>query len=131
MKTPLVTLVVCAAVAFVSAQQAQTPAPQDQKPAPDVSVTGCLLQGSAPSVFLVDNARRDPTDRNEKPLKYMVIVGAEGVTLRPHLNHEVQLTGQPEVKPAPAPGQKVEEKDLPKFTAKTITMVSDTCSASR
>ena len=130
MKTPLVMLALCATVAFVGAQ-AQNPDPQNQKPAPDVSVTGCLLQGSAPSVFLLDNARRDPTDRNEKAVKYMVVVGAQDVTLRTHLNHEVQLTGQPEVKPAPEPGQKVEEKDLAKFTAKTITMVSDTCSTSR
>ena len=39
--------------------------------------------------------------------------------------------GQAEAKtaPEPQPGKKVDEKDLPKLQAKSLTMVSDTCTA--
>jgi hypothetical protein len=33
--------------------------------------------------------------------------------------------------PPPTPGQKTPEKDLPKFQLKTLTMVSESCTAAR
>jgi hypothetical protein len=104
------------------------PAQADAK-APEVVVQGCVIQGSAPTVFILDNARVDPEDKNEKANTYVLISSSEDLSLRAHLNHEVKVTGLAEVKsvPVPPPGQKVAEKDLPKFTAKAITMVADRC----
>jgi hypothetical protein len=46
-----------------------------------------------------------------------------------HLNKEVTVTGEAELKTPPTPpaGQKVQEKDLPKFTAKAVSVVADRC----
>jgi hypothetical protein len=94
-----------------------------------VTLTGCLVQGSAPTVFLFENAKIDPKDKAEKGVKYLVMVSDEDLNLRTHLNHEVELVGKVELKPEPPAGQKVTEKDLSIFTAKTLTKVSDTCGA--
>ena len=112
-------------------QQQQQPAAPQQTADKDVIVTGCVLQGSAPTVFILDNARVDPEDRNEKSRTYVLVASAEDLMLRSHLNHEVRVTGLAELKtvPVPPPGQKVAEKDLPKFTAKAITMVADRCTS--
>jgi hypothetical protein len=145
MKTAVTALVVCFAFAisvagFQGSQAGQTgqtapqtqPPPTQQKPAmPDVTLTGCIVQGSAPTVFIFDNAKKDPKNTNEKGVRYVAVIAAEDVDLRKNLNHEVQMTGQIELKAAPPAGQKVEEKDLPRFSAKALTSLSDTCGAVR
>jgi hypothetical protein len=150
MKTAVTALVVCFAVAVsvsVSGFQGQTgqgqtpptqqpptqqPPPTQQKPAmPEVTLTGCIVQGSSPTVFIFDNAKKDPKSTTEKGVRYVAVIAAEDVDLRKNLNHEVQMTGQIELKAAPPAGQKVEEKDLPRFSAKTLTSLSDTCGAVR
>lgn len=119
-------------------QQQQTPPtpptpPQppvvQEKTVPEVVLTGCLVQGSEPTVFLFEKALKDPKSTTEKAGRYLLVVAAEDVDLRTHLNHQIRVSGIPDNKPQPAPGQKVEEKDLPKFSAKSVTMVADTCSA--
>lgn len=135
MKRLITTLGVCLAIGVGAAaqqqqQQQQQPDPQSQKPATqEVTLTGCLVQGSVPTVFLFDNAKKDPANKEEKGVKYFVVVGTEDLNLRNHLNHEVRIVGIWDGKVAPATG-KVEEKDLPRFTAKSVTMVADTCTAS-
>jgi len=141
MKTALTALAVCVAVGASTAafqQQQQTPPTQqqaqqivgdDQKTPPDVTLTGCLVQGSTPSVFLFDNARKDLKDKAEKGVRYLVLIAGEDLDLRAHLNHEVTMTGRIELKPALPAGQKPAEKDLPTFATKNVTMVADTCSA--
>jgi hypothetical protein len=134
MKLALASLVCAAFVATAAAYQGQDPppvqnpppAPAQEKTVPDVTLTGCLLQGSSPSVFIFDNARKDPKSNTEKGARYLVVLGAEDLNLRPHLNHEVQMIGQIEAKVPPT--GKVEEKDLLKFTTKSVVMVSNTCS---
>ena len=101
-------------------------APQEKTP-PEVILTGCLVQGSGPAVFIFENAKLDPKNAEEKPSKFLVVVAAEDLSLRTHLNHQVRITGATDGKPQPQAGQKVEEKDLPKFSARTVTMVADTC----
>jgi len=143
MKIALTALAVCLAVTASTAAfqtphpgQQQTPPTQgqqivgdDQKTPPDVTLTGCLIQGSTPSVFLFDNARKDAKSTTEKGVRYLVLISGEDLDLRTHLNHEVAMTGRIELKPAPAAGQKPTEKDLPTFATKNVTMVSDTCTA--
>ena len=145
MKTLVTALVVSVAVVGLSAhqnppppvqqqqqQQATPPQQPQQQKMPDVVLTGCLVQGSTPSVFLFQNVRRDPKSTTEPAVKYVVVASTEDLNLRTHLNHEVQITGLSEVgKVAPPTTQKVEEKDLPRFSAKAVTMVADTCGSSR
>jgi hypothetical protein len=118
------------ATALVAAQN-QPPAAKapSQVPGTDSSITGCLIQGSGPSVFILDNARMSATDKTEKGKTYLLAAGTPDVNFRAQVNHEVTVTGTAEAKVAPVPpaGQKVAEKDLPKLTAKSITQVADTC----
>ena len=131
MKKLFSTLAVCFAVgAGASAMQQQTtppPDPQNQKPAPqEITLTGCVIQGSGPTVFIFDNAKKDPTSDTEKAVKYVVVAGPQDLNLRSHLNHKVLIVGTSDGRTAPMT-PKVEEKDLPRFTAKSVTMVADTC----
>lgn len=114
-------------IAAVAGFQAQTPRPAPAQPPPDVTLRGCVLQGSAPAVFVLDNAKKDPKSTTEKGVRYLLIAGTEDLMLRAHVNHLVEMIGQVVAKPAPRAGQPVTEKDLSTFTAKSLTMVADTC----
>jgi len=128
MKKLITTFAVCLSVgAGASAmQQQQTPPDPQKPPTQEITLTGCLIQGTTPTVFIFDKARKDPKSPTEKAVKYVVVPSAADLNLRPHLNHEVQIVGVWDGRSAPATGN-VEEKDLPRFTAKTVTMVADTC----
>jgi len=151
MKTALTALAVCMTLA-VSAAAFQTPPPAQQQqqqqaapppaqpaqaqdpqktPPPDVTLTGCLVQGSTPAIYLFDNAKKDRNDKGEKAMKYLVLISGEDLDLRSHLNKEVTMTGRVELKPAPAPGKPVLEKDLSTFATKSVTLVSDTCGSAK
>jgi hypothetical protein len=109
----------------------RTPAEPQQPASKEITVTGCVTQGSSPTVFVLDNARQKPEDRSEKAASYILIASGEDLNFKTYLNQEVQVTGAPKIKTAPAPappaGQKAAEKDLPKFSAKMVTTVSDRC----
>jgi len=110
--------------------QTQPPQPQtQQQKAPEVTLTGCVIQGSAPSIFLLSGAKKDPDNVKEIGTTYFLVADSEDLNLKAHLNHSVRITGVAEMKtpPVPPPGGKVEEKDLLKFSAKAATMVSDRC----
>jgi hypothetical protein len=130
MKTFVTAIAVCFLVAGLSARQDPASPQTPQKPAvAEVTLTGCLVQGSTPAVFIFENARKDPKSTTEPALKYIVVTSTEDLNLRNHLNHQVRISGLPDGKVAPPTTQKVEEKDLPKLSAKTVTMVADTCSS--
>ena len=131
MKRLISTLAVCLTVGVGASAMQQTPPPNPQTqpqtpPTQEITLTGCLIQGTTPTVFIFDKARKDPKSPTEKAVKYVVVPSAADLNLRPHLNHEVQIIGVWDGRTAPAT-DKVEEKDLPRFTAKSVTMVSDTC----
>ena len=130
MKTFVTAVAVCFVVAGLSARQDPTSPQTPQKPAvAEITVTGCLVQGSTPAVFIFENVRKDPKSTTEPALKYVVIASTEDLNLRNHLNHQVRISGVPDGKVAPPTTSKVEEKDLPRLSAKSVTMVADTCSA--
>ena len=131
MKTVLTTLAMFAIVAASLAARQEQQAPPTQKDPVDVMLTGCLVQGSAPDVFLFDNAKKDPKSTTEKGERYLIVASAEDLPLRTNLNHEVQMTGKITTKPALPPGQKPTEKDLSIFATRTVTVVSDTCGGAR
>ena len=106
---------------------------------PDVTLTGCIVQGSTSTVFIFDNAKKDPNSALEKGARYLLTSVVEDVDLRTHLNHEVRIVAEVDLKvsampvrePAgskPGPG---EERTLPRLNAKSLTMVSNTCSLVR
>lgn len=124
------------AVAQVSQQAPPTPqtqAQQEQTAQPDVNLTGCLVQGSAPTVFILEDARLDPEDATEKAKAYVVVAGTEDLFLRNHVNAKITIRGAAEEKMVPEPpaGEKVNEQDLPKLTAKSVVPVADTCTPIR
>ena len=99
----------------------------DQK-APDVTITGCLVQGSGPTVFILENAKSSTAPATEKGQKY-VLDAASGakVEFTSHLNHQVRIVGMADTKAGEAAAPSSNEKDLPKLSARTVTMVADTC----
>jgi hypothetical protein len=128
----LVGFIAASALAFAQSTTPptpQTPADPQQPASKEITVTGCVTQGSSPTVFVLDNARQKPEDRSEKAASYILLASGEDLNFKTYLNQEVQVTGAPEMKTTPAPpaGQKAAEKDLPKFSAKMVTTVSDRC----
>lgn len=131
MKTFVTAIAVSFLVAGLSARQDPVSPQTPQKPAvAEITVTGCLVQGSTPEVFIFENVRKDPKSTTEPAVKYIVIAATEDLNLQSSLNHEVRIVGQPDGKVAPPTTQKVEEKDLPRLSAKSLTVVADTCSTS-
>jgi hypothetical protein len=128
MKYLVASLVVCLAAVGVYAQQ--NPPTEQRKPA-EVEVTGCVVQGSSPSVQILQNARQDPKDPTEKGLKFLLMPASADLSIKGHLNHEVRVIGVSDGRPAPTMDQKVEEKDLPVLQVKTLVMIAPTCAAAR
>jgi hypothetical protein len=114
------------AAALVSAQAAAQSAqrPQTVKPV-EITVTGCLVQGSTPTIFVLDKAKKDPASRTERAVSYVVINQIEDMDLTQFLNHQVLVTGTPDLRVTPERPRS--EKELPTFTATAIADVSDTC----
>ena len=129
MKYLIASLVVCLAAGTGVLAQQNPPTPQT-KPIPppvEVALTGCVIQGSSPSVLVFHNARKDPKDPAEKGVKFLLMVTDPDMNIRGHVNHQVEVTGTTDGRPAPPADQKVEEKDLPVLTVKTLTMIAPTC----
>ena len=102
--------------------------PQDQKMI-DVELTGCLVQGSGPTVFIIENAKTEAQTEAEKGKTFVLVSGAEKLEFTTHLNKKVKISGSAENKtvPTPKPGEQVEEKDLPRLSVRSVTHVADTC----
>ena len=136
MKATMTAFVAGAVVAMgMTVAQAQQAPTEQQKQPPEVILTGCIVQGSSPTVFLFENAKKDPANATDKGLKYLLVATAEDVDLRTHLNHEVRVVGEIDLKvvalPVTPPDKPQGESALPKLNAKSITMVSNTCSMAR
>jgi len=140
-----------------AASQEQSPSiPSPTTQTEDQSLTGCLIQGSAPAIFLLENARATVEAASVMPsgsassaaqgdrsttssgasrgLTYLVTASAASVDLKGQLNHQVTITGTGDTEvvstpaQAPSPNARMNEKDLPKLAAKTVTKIADTCS---
>lgn len=116
----LVTLAIAAGT--VAAQSV----PQDPPKSADITVTGCLIQGSGPTVFLLDNAKVNPSDTNEKGVRYLVINMMEDVNLVANLDHELTIVGTPAYKLDSTIG-KTDESKLPTLTTKSVVVAADRC----
>ena len=161
MRRDLYSLLAALAVAgtFVSAQspapasqdpavtvQVQQPAASSASESKDTTLVGCLVQGSGPNVFIIENAKASSASASDKGQSYVLAVapGSTSVDFRTQLNKQVRIVGMTEggtVTVAPAAGAsrstttvetptasvRIEEKDMPKFSAKTVARVGDTC----
>lgn len=126
--------------AAVHAIQAAQTVPLQRRGLPEVVLTGCIVQGSTPTTFIFDNARKDPNNAVEKGERYALTSTIEDVDLRTHLNHEVRITGEVDLRvsamPVPDRGgsatqRAADERTLPRLNAKSLTMVSNRCPSAR
>ena len=102
--------------------------------ATDITVTGCLIQGSAPNVWVLENAKMSTAAATDKGKSYVVVVTG-AADLKPHLNHQVRIVGaesaasRPPAPSARRPRRSTDEASFPKLNARTVTMVANTCPA--
>ncbi len=96
-----------------------------------VTVTGCLTQGSSPSIFILQHAKADAQRKTDPGMDYLVVSGASTVKLAANVNHEVTITGAADMSAnaSPKAGQKTGERDLPTLEARNLTSIADSCAA--
>jgi hypothetical protein len=97
---------------------------QDSK---DITLTGCLVQGSSPTVFVLENAKLSTAPAGDKGKSYVVVVSG-AADLKPHLDHQVRIVGGESIAAASA-DRKEGEASFPRLNARTVTMVANTCPA--
>src|SRR4026209_3020154 len=131
--------------------QDQAPAPQapasaasaPQAPAPgaagpsqaspdDTTLKGCLIQGSGPTTFILENAKLSSDAADVKGKSYVVEISAQPDQIKSIINTHVQIVGTAakDSSASSADEKKRDEKDLPTLTAKRITRLAATCPAS-
>lgn len=122
MKSFISALAVClvAGLASTGAQQQPTPPP------PEPAFEGCLAKSTTDGVFLLTNARAVNGTIAGTGLRFRVVPDNKGITLLPHVNHVVQITGPVEGAIPPA-GKPVPETELPQIRAKGLSMISNEC----
>ncbi len=131
MKHRIMTLGVGFAIVAALVATGQVAGQESQPPkAEEMTLTGCVVQGTAPTVFILENAKVDRSDRTQKGRSYILVSSVATLSFGEHLNHEVTVTGVTENKLALAPrdDEKVKEADLPKLKATKLVQVATTCS---
>jgi hypothetical protein len=120
--------VAAAAAAPAAAAPASAPKPQEE----ETTLTGCLVQGSGPTVFILENAKLASAAKNAKGQSYVLEISAPPDKIKTVVNHSVTIVGTAEAKAVsemPSAGSKRSESDLPKLAAKRISPTSQTCSS--
>jgi hypothetical protein len=106
--------------------------PSQDKPEPaqtrDVTVTGCVTEGTDAGVYILSNVMAKPEIQNI-PHTFRLVGGDADLDFTLHMNHQVQASGRAELKfpPDPAPGGRIDPRDLPAFAVETIQSVSERC----
>ena len=59
----------------------------------EVSLAGCLVQGSGPSVFILENVTADPRDSAEKGQNYLLTSGSMSISFSQRLNSSPARSG--------------------------------------
>ena len=123
-------------------QQGAEPSQSNQQSSPDeMTLTGCLVQGSSANVYILDNAKPE-SDKDAKAQRYALEINASADQVKPVLNSQVRVIGTtsgPSASAAAAPdppsanasaaAPKGSDSDLAKITVKRITRVAATCPA--
>ena len=117
-----------------SAPQAPAPgaAGPSQASPDDTTLKGCLIQGSGPTTFILENAKLSSDAADAKGKNYVVEISAQPDQIKSIINSHVQIVGTAakDSSASSADEKKRDEKDLPKLTAKRITRLAATCTAS-
>jgi hypothetical protein len=119
--------------AAMAAQRGKTEPPSAVPPAgPDLTVTGCVVEGTDAGVYVLTNVVTRP-DGSDLPKTFRLVSTGEDLDFALHSNHQVQAVGRAEVKAtAPRetpPGARIDPRDLPAFSVKSMRSVSDRCVA--
>jgi hypothetical protein len=118
-------------------QPPTTPAQAQSRTAPEITISGCLAQseGASSGFTLTVIPPPAPTDAARtttaaaaptKPATYK-IVGLGAAELKGHVNHHVELKGQPLPPAATADAVRSPSAMPQEFRASSVTMVSATC----
>jgi len=116
------------AVAMVAAQGRGDAPPREPPKTVDLTLTGCVLEGTDAGVYILNNAVAEPRSENA-PRVFRLVSGGDDLDLSLHANHQVQATGRAEIRPVPdpPPNGRVDPRDLPAFAVKTIHSIADRC----
>jgi hypothetical protein len=91
-------------------------------------VTGCVQEGTDAGVYILTNASAlgEPKDM---PRTFRLVSGVEDLDFTLQANHQVTAFGVAELKPPPdaPPGGRIDPRDLPAFTVKSIQAVAERC----
>jgi len=126
----------CASVIFgtmlVAAQgtSSQQAIATDKPDPPIIKLTGCVAKGSAPNTFRFENAKLNAKDPNEPSRTFVLVPISKTYDFTRLVGRRVTITGSSDYKTAlkAPPGQPLDEKDLPTFTARHVANASKTCS---
>ena len=94
----------------------------------EVTVTGCVTEGTSAGVYILNNVVAKP-DLQNIARTFRLVSDTGELDFALHANHQVQTTGTAElgVPPEPIPGGRVDARDLPAFAVKAIHNVSERC----
>lgn len=118
-----------AAITFIAAQRGVPhPPPAEAPQAVDLTLTGCVVEGTDTGVYILANAVATP-ETPDVPRTFRLVSGGEDLDFTLHANHQVQAMGRAELKTVPEPpvGGRIDPRDLPAFAVKSIRSVSDRC----
>ena len=110
-----------------AAAPAPAPAAAPQDDADDTTLKGCLIQGSSPNSFVLENAKLSTDAADAKGKSYAVEIQAAPDQIKSIVNTHVQIVGKAEKSDSASSDDK---KDMPKLTAKRISRIAATCPAS-
>ena len=137
MKAAIATFAVVLAVTSCAAATDATQEPVLQRRVPpEVTLTGCIVQGSSPTVLIFDNAKEAPNNASEKGGRYLLASTISDIDLGKHLNHVVRITGELDMRvsampvrepDATDPNRPANERTLTRLVVKSVTMVAERC----
>ena len=96
------------------APASQAPAPaaasQSQDSADDMTLKGCLIQGSSPTTFILDNATPATAAAGAKGQRYVVEISAQPDQIKSILNSHVQIVATADAKAAQRRAERCTER---------------------
>jgi hypothetical protein len=100
---------------------------------PSVTLTGCLVPGTGPNEFVLQNVRPKDTQQQSMSLtaaSYTVVASSNSVDLAKELNHQVEIKGRTDNSvPSPTTEARVDQTMPPKLIANDIKSIADKCTA--
>jgi hypothetical protein len=135
----VVSLAACTNDRSSSYSSTQNPNARESDNNPNVTLTGCLVQGSGTDAYLLQNVRgnkdKDAKDMQQatgtNPTTFAIVAASDKVDLAKQLNHQVEIKGKPETSAVtpPAGATTTTMPETPRFLASSIKSVADRCTA--